>query len=155
MAGDEDSRTLRNGTTSTRTHPVCYGSCLRSADAKQTSAERIGMSAECQKRTSSLFESAVACWVKREPHVPLTGPQGDDEKYAPCLLYPPLAQRYRLRVGGCHHRSSRIRPRRSARAQAIAAADCASLLPPYPWGRSRRCTTKPQGFRKGAAGDCP
>src|SRR5215471_3495066 len=67
------------------------------------------MSALDQKRTSIIFQSAVAYWVKREQRVPLTGLQGDDEKYAPCPLYPPLEQRCLPGVGGCHHRLSRIR----------------------------------------------
>src|SRR5262249_8266315 len=92
----------------------------------------MAMSALGQKQISIIFQSAVAYQIKREPRVPLTGPQGDDEKYAPCPLYPPLAQRCLRGVGGCHHRSSRIRPRRSARARAIAAADCANPLPPCP-----------------------
>src|SRR5262249_9874973 len=47
----------------------------------------------------------------------------------PCLSYPPLAQRCLRGVGGCRHRSSRIRPRRLARAQAVAAADCDVRFP--------------------------
>ena len=32
----------------------------------------------CQKWTSIMFQSTVACWVKREPRVLLTDPEGDD-----------------------------------------------------------------------------
>src|SRR5262249_18418505 len=45
---------------------------------KRTYAVQLGMSARGQKRTSIIFQSAVACRVKRGPRVPLTGPQGDD-----------------------------------------------------------------------------
>src|SRR6516164_9692105 len=45
-------------------------------------------------------------------------------------------------VGGCHHRSSRIRPRRSTRAQANAEAGCANPFPPHPLGHRKHCTTR-------------
>src|SRR5262245_33034684 len=113
---------------------------------EQTCTPQNGMSALPQKadmcgatghvcfgpKTDINHKSAATCPFKREPRVPLTGPQGDDEKYVPCQLYPPLEQRYPQEVGGRHHRSSRIRPRRSARVQAVAVADCANPLPPYP-----------------------
>src|SRR5215831_5872219 len=37
--------------------------------------------------------------VKREPRVPLAGPREDDGKCAPCLSYPPPAQRSLREVG--------------------------------------------------------
>jgi hypothetical protein len=45
---------------------------------KRTLIERLRMSALCQKRTSIMLQSAVACRVKRQPRVLLTDPQGDD-----------------------------------------------------------------------------
>src|SRR5262245_29037778 len=99
-------------------------------------------------------QSAVPRRVKRGPHVPLAGPREDGGKCAPCLSYPPPARRSLPRVGGCRHRSSQIRPRRLARVQANAAADCANPPHTYPWVRGRCCTTKLRGCLRGAVEDC-
>ena len=52
----------------------------------------------------------------------------DGGKCAPCPSYPPPAPRSQQQVGERCHRSSQIRPRRLARVQADAAADCTGML---------------------------
>jgi hypothetical protein len=68
-------------------------------------------------------------------------------------VQPCIAQSPRL-VVGFRHRSSQIRPRRLARAPAIAVADCASRPHTYPQVRGRRCTTTPRSCPRDAAEDC-
>ena len=153
---------------------AALGICCPLSRRKRTSRGRFAAPASCQKLTRHFYSitssaiasseagialghdvsrNAAACRIKRKPRAPRAAPREDDGKCAPCPSYPPPARRSLRRVDGCRRRSSRIRPRRLARVQATATADCANPLHPYLRVCGRGCTTKPRSSPRGGAED--